>query len=79
MDTSSLFPVGEMSLFGDMNGALVVILIVWSLIWKGLALWRAARRGEKVWYVALLILNTIGILDIIYYFLIAKTDKVSKS
>ncbi|MFA4996155.1 MAG: DUF5652 family protein [Patescibacteria group bacterium] len=78
MDTSSLFPVGETSLFGDMNGALVVILIVWSLIWKGLALWRAARRGEKIWYVALLILNTIGILEIIYYFLIAKTDKVEK-
>lgn len=25
----------------------VIILVVWSLIWKGLALWNAARQGEK--------------------------------
>lgn len=56
------------------NPWLVGVLIVWSLIWKGLALWRAARRGEKGWYVVLLVLNTLGVLEIIYYFLIAKTD-----
>ena len=50
-------------------------LIIWSLIWKGLALWRAARREEKTWFVVLLVLNTVGILEIIYYFLISKTDK----
>lgn len=50
------------------------LLIAWSLVWKGLALWRAARRGEKAWYLVLLVLNTLGILEIIYYFLVAKTD-----
>jgi peptidoglycan/LPS O-acetylase OafA/YrhL len=50
-------------------------LIIWSVVWKGLALWRAARREEKTWFVALLVLNTVGILEIIYYFLISKTDK----
>lgn len=58
---------GAMSAFGA--------LVLWSLIWKGLALWRAARRGDSAWYVILLILNTAGILEIIYYFLVAKTDK----
>ena len=42
------------------------ILIVWSLIWKGIALWKAARNNEKYWYVALLVINTVGILEIIY-------------
>lgn len=54
---------------------LLIPLLIWSLAWKGLALWRAARRGETAWFVVLLIVNTLGLLEIIYYFLIAKTDK----
>lgn len=41
-------------------------LVAWELTWKGFALWRAARRGEQVWFIAILILNTLGILPIIY-------------
>jgi hypothetical protein len=57
------------------SGVLLALLLVWVLVWKGLALWRAGRRNETAWFVALLILNTLGILEIIYYFLIAKSDK----
>jgi hypothetical protein len=52
-----------------------IVFMVWSFIWKGLALWRAARREEKSWFIVLLLVNTLGILEIVYYFLIAKTDK----
>jgi hypothetical protein len=48
------------------NQWLLLLLLAWSLVWKGLALWRAARAGQKVWYVVLLIVNTVGILEIIY-------------
>ncbi len=41
-------------------------LVVWTLFWKGWALWRSARAGQKGWYAAMLILNTVGILEIIY-------------
>ncbi|HNX92811.1 MAG TPA: DUF5652 family protein [Syntrophomonas sp.] len=41
-------------------------LIAWSVIWKGLALWRAARLREAGWYIALLVINTVGIFEIIY-------------
>lgn len=41
-------------------------LMIWSIIWKGIALWKAARNGHKAWYVILLIVNTVGILEIIY-------------
>ncbi|MFA6422833.1 MAG: DUF5652 family protein [Patescibacteria group bacterium] len=61
--------------FTGASGVVLALLVIWSLIWKGLALWRAGRRGETAWFVALLVLNTLGILEIIYYFLIAKTDK----
>lgn len=57
------------------DGVLLALLLVWVLVWKGLALWRAGRRNETAWFIALLVLNTLGILEIIYYFLIAKSDK----
>ena len=44
----------------------LVVLVVWSLIWKGIALWKAARNSQKAWYVVMLIVNTVGILEIIY-------------
>lgn len=45
---------------------LVVVLSVWSLIWKGKALWKASKNNQKYWFVALLIINTLGILEIVY-------------
>ncbi len=45
---------------------LLVIAVIWSLIWKGVALWKSARYGQKAWFVVLLIVNTVGLLEIIY-------------
>ena len=50
-------------------GAIVILLlVVWSLAWKGVALWRAAGNKQLVWYICMLIFNTLGILEIIYIF-----------
>lgn len=46
--------------------AIFAVVTVWSLIWKGVGLWFSARNHQKRWFVAMLILNTIGILEIIY-------------
>lgn len=54
---------------------LVSILVVWELIWKGIALWKAAREGQKFWFILILILNTVGILPILYIFLFKKGKK----
>jgi hypothetical protein len=45
---------------------LLIALIAWDVIWKGIALWRAARHDQLSWFIALLIVNSIGILPIIY-------------
>lgn len=47
-------------------------VILWSAVWKGLALWHSARRREPWWFVILLLVNTLGILEIIYLFGVAK-------
>ena len=48
------------------------LLLVWTLPGKGWALWLAAKRGDKGWFIVLLILNTLAVLEIIYIFAIAK-------
>ena len=59
--------------------ALFVLLAIWSIIWKGIALWKAAQNGSKPWFVVMLVLNTVGILEIVYIFYFSKkktkTDK----
>mgnify|MGYP001571765428 len=47
-------------------------IIIWVLFWKGYALWIAVKNNDKRWFVAILVLNTLGILEIIYIFYIAK-------
>lgn len=44
----------------------LLIATVWTIVLKGFALWHAARGGQKKWFVALLVINTLGILEIIY-------------
>jgi len=48
--------------------ALLIIYIVWELFWKGLAFWHAARNGQWIWFIAFLLVHTLGILEIIYLF-----------
>ncbi len=54
-----------------LSSALLVPLVLWSVIWKGIALWQAARRDQLGWYIALLIINSVGVLPIIYILLVA--------
>jgi hypothetical protein len=51
--------------------------MIWSLVWKALAMWKAARKGDKVWFVVFLIINTLGILDILYIYVFSKDSKKS--
>jgi hypothetical protein len=44
----------------------LIPLIIWELIWKGIALWKSGRNNQLKWFIAILILNTVGILPIIY-------------
>ncbi|MFH1946682.1 MAG: DUF5652 family protein [Candidatus Magasanikbacteria bacterium] len=52
-----------------------ILMILWSLVWKGLALWRAAKNDSKPWFVILLIFNTLGIFEIFYIYVIGKEKK----
>lgn len=53
-------------------GGLFIVLVLASLALKGFALWHAARRNEKWWFIALLVINTLGILELVYLIFFAK-------
>jgi len=50
----------------------VALIAIWVIFWKGCSLWIAAKNDQRWWFVALLVINTLGILEIIYIFFIAK-------
>ncbi|MBX4192389.1 DUF5652 family protein [Candidatus Parcubacteria bacterium] len=51
---------------------IIIFVVVWTIFWKGLALWHSARRGQCWWFLILMFVNTLGILEIIYLFGVAK-------
>ena len=51
---------------------LVVVLGIWEAVWKAIALWRAGNDRNLLWFVLMFILNTLGILEIIYIFGISR-------
>lgn len=57
---------------GGWGVSVFIVLAAWSLLWKGLALWHASKRDEQWWFIALLLINTVGFLEIFYLFVIAK-------
>lgn len=68
------------SSFGDLlrgDSLIVLIVALWALPWKGVALWKAARLHDKWWFVVILVANTAAILDILYIYLISKRKKLN--
>lgn len=44
----------------------LIPLLIWEMIWKGIALWKTGKNNQLGWFIAVFILNTAGILPIIY-------------
>ena len=63
MDLSTLPPIPPLMQY---------VLLVWSIAWKGVALWNASKNDQKNWFIAILVINTIGILEIVYLFYFCK-------
>lgn len=45
------------------------LAILVDLILKGISLYKSARREQKGWFIALLLVNSFGILPTIYLFI----------
>ncbi|MBS1646992.1 MAG: hypothetical protein JST67_06595 [Bacteroidetes bacterium] len=45
---------------------LIIVLIAWELVWKLIALWKAGRNNQLAWFICIALVNTLGILPIVY-------------
>ena len=74
-----MYPMESVNLLSELAGVSpfwIALAIIWTLVWKGLALWRSAELRQKWWFISILFINTLGILEIIYLFFVAKNYKV---
>jgi len=51
---------------------LFAIIFVWIIVWKLLALWKSARNNHIAWFLIIAVINTIGILEILYIYVFSK-------
>ncbi|MDO8469488.1 MAG: DUF5652 family protein [bacterium] len=66
------------SLF-NINPTVLLLILAWTIPWKGVALWKAARQSNQKWFIVLLVVNTLAILDILYIFVFSKRfDRASR-
>lgn len=52
------------------------LVVAWEIAWRGLGLWKSAQRAEKYWFIAILIVNSFGILPILYLFVFSNEKKM---
>lgn len=57
---------------------LLVIVGIWEVVWKGIGLWVSAENKHKGWFIAILIVNSIGILPLIYLVFFEKASGKKK-
>ena len=69
-----LFNLGDY-VVGTVGQLVFVLIVAWTLYWKGMALWTSARNKEKWWFIALLVINTLGILEILYIYVFSKKKR----
>ena len=65
-----------MGIAESMFWIIIAIIALWALVWKGIALWISARNGQKYWFAVMLILNTAGILPILYILFFQKKKEI---
>jgi methionyl-tRNA synthetase len=66
---NQFFGLGLASMAG--LGLIFLVIGVAVISLKGYSLWTAAKRDEKWWFIILLVINTMGILELIYLYFVA--------
>ena len=59
---------------------IIIILIIWETVWKLIALWKTGRNKHLAWFICIALINTIGILPIVYILIHRDkpTDQIEK-
>ena len=51
-----------------LQNPVLMLILLWSIPWKIVALWKSARNNDKWWFGAFLFINIVAIPEILYIF-----------
>jgi hypothetical protein len=71
--------LGQLSTQLGISIWILVVIIIWSAVWKLIALWKSARKGHVAWFIILAIVNTVGILEILYFYIFSEINLKKKT
>ena len=71
--------IGQLSAQLGISIWILVVILIWSAIWKLIALWKSAKKGHVAWFILLAIVNTIGILEILYVYIFSEINLKKKT
>lgn len=57
---------------------LLIPFMILDLVLRGMALWKSSKKDQNIWFIALLVVNSMGILPLIYLLLNRDTKVASK-
>lgn len=82
----AMLPLPDTGLFSFLHGVPTFVLLtafifltIWTTIIKAFALWYAAKNNQPFWFVAMLVLNTLGVLELVYLLGFRKDTQVYKT
>ncbi len=64
--------LSQLAAFSNIDPYVLLAILIWSMVWKGIALWKASKKNSVPWFVVLLVVNTAGILEILYTYLFSE-------
>jgi len=53
----------------------LIPLFIWVILWKGIALWKAVKNDDKKWFVVMMVVQTLSVLEILYVLFFSKKGK----
>ncbi|MCX6749392.1 MAG: DUF5652 family protein [Candidatus Pacearchaeota archaeon] len=56
----------------------IIVISIWEANWTAIAMWKSARNNHLVWFIVFLIVNLIGIPEIIYLIVTRKKKNKRK-
>ena len=57
----------------------ILLVSLWTIPWKGVALWKASRNNQLGWFIALMLVNSLAVLEIVYIFYFVDKKKKENS
>jgi hypothetical protein len=55
---------------------LIILIVIWTFFWKAVAMWHAVKRNDKKWFIAILVINTFSLLELVYLFYVVKIKSI---